>query len=676
MALGAADGDSAGNSRATGNADAATTSHGRGIAPTWQAAALAWVAPAAANAVALGATSRVPSDWLGLQAFNLLEHGALAFLCYLSIKLWNRGSMTGRASALIALFVLGNLFGWLVLPDDVRNFSERHSDLAPPWFTQAILVTLIASSIALTWIVSRTLGARRLWRLCLTGAALSTVVVNHLVLPGDYRGIHLYLCLVAVTALATVLVHPPGARLLEIVSTWLTRHAAQLTALRLLGSVAVGVFLVVGPTGSVRTALLRSESAPLHRLLGRLRGETTRAPAGANLDLGEWLRPRPEGYLESEATGPAFFARPIVLLVTVDALRADLVDGKHDRQLPSFARLRKESVWFDHARAPGTLTKVSVASVFTGKYFSQQYWSKDERGRTGIMGDPTLRFPEYIRAAAIPTVNFNAISWLRNGRGCVKGFAEEYRIKDSRQKYTPAQPVMNAIVKRLKGVKAGPFFLHTHLSDPHAPYNLATGQGTQFERYLGEVALVDQQLGRLLDALERYGIADRVILIVQADHGEAFGEHGSQTHGTTLYDEVLRVPLMFKIPGVTPRRVTTPVSTMDLGPTILESFGLPVPASFMGQSLVATLKGASIELTRPILAENRLQQTLILPSGLKVIYDTRTHSAELYDLSKDPGELEDLSGNSDLIAEPLATLQAFFEAHRYKLPGYQPPYIR
>ena len=66
--------------------------------------------------------------------------------------------------------------------------------------------------------------------------------------------------------------------------------------------------------------------------------------------------------------------------------------------------------------------------------------------------------------------------------------------------------------------------------------------------------------------------------------------------------------------------------------------------------------------------------SLILPSGLKVIYDTRTQTAELYDLSKDPGELQDLSANTELLAEPLATLHAFFEAHRNKTPGYQPPY--
>ena len=201
MTLGAADG-AADNSLATDNPAATTTSYGGGVAPTWQAVALAWLAPGVANAVALG-TSSVPNDWLALQAFNLAQHGGLAFLCYLCVKLYNRGSMTGRTSATLALLVLGNLLGWLVLPDDVRNFSERQSDVLPPWFTQATLVTLIASSIALTWVVGRALSARRLWRPGVAGAALTAVVVNHLLLPGDYRGIHLFLSLVAVTALTT-----------------------------------------------------------------------------------------------------------------------------------------------------------------------------------------------------------------------------------------------------------------------------------------------------------------------------------------------------------------------------------------------------------------------------------------------------------------------------------------
>src|SRR5690606_130665 len=283
------------------------------------------------------------------------------------------------------------------------------------------------------------------------------------------------------------------------------------------GFVALG-FVAVPPSGRVQSTLLRSQSAPVYGLIARVRGGAQPGFAAAS---GEWFVPRPNGALPAPS-GPAFFDAPIVLLLTVDALRADVVSGPHDAQLPTFARLRRESVAFDNARAPGTLTKVSVTSVFTGKYFSQQFWSMQPDGLVGVQSDPTLRFPEYLRAAGVPTVNFNAISWVRNGRGVVRGFAEEIRAK-SKHKYTPAAPVMDAMLKRLEKLEGGPFFLHTHFSDPHDPYDLATRKGTPFERYLAEVALVDKQLQRLLDALDRQGLAERTVLIVQADHGEAFG---------------------------------------------------------------------------------------------------------------------------------------------------------
>jgi len=644
----------------------------------WRAAALAWAAPCISNAIALGLAARPLGDWLELQAFNLAQHAAFAFLTYLSVKLWHKGRLASRASAALALLVLSNLLGWMVLPDDVRNFSERHSDAAPPWLTQAILITLMASSVALGWLVGMKLAGRSLRRVALASAAAAVIVVNHLVLPGDYRGVHLFLCLVAVATLSTALAYDPWARWLAATSRFLALKSSRRTALVALGALSLAGFVVVAPAGGVQTALLRSQNAPIYGLLARVRGEPSAHGAHAS---GEWFVPRPEGYLPAAApaqSGPTFFDAPIVLLLTVDALRADLVTGKYDDELPTFARLRNESVFFDEARAPGTLTKVSVTSVFMGKYFSQQFWSKEDGGIIGVIGDPTLRFPEYLRAARIPTVNFTAIGWLRNGRGCVRGFTEEHKIKH-KKKYVPGAPVMDAILERIARIpkaKHGPLFLHTHFSDAHDPYDLGKRSGTPFERYRSEVALVDHELGRLLTALEEHNLADRTILIVQADHGEAFGEHGSQTHGTTLYDEVLRVPLLFKIPGVKPRRIPTPVTTMDLAPTILEIFGRPIPASFMGQSLVPTLKGAPQNSTRPIAAENRLQQTLILPNGLKVIYDTRTKSSELYDLKQDPGETRDLSGNAELLEEPLATLRAFFEAHRYKAPGYQPPYIR
>lgn len=168
----------------------------------------------------------------------------------------------------------------------------------------------------------------------------------------------------------------------------------------------------------------------------------------------------------------------------------------------------------------------------------------------------------------------------------------------------------------------------------------------------------------------------RTLLIVSADHGEAFGEHDSRAHGTTLYDEVLRVPLLFAFPGATPRRVDEQVTLLDVGPTVLDVFGLPTPGYMMGQSLAPFLRGESPVLTRPILAENRLVQAWITRDGKNLIWDTQSGRKELYDLEADPTELDNLADDAAALAQPLADPRAFVETHRLRKDGYRTPYVR
>jgi arylsulfatase A-like enzyme len=311
-----------------------------------------------------------------------------------------------------------------------------------------------------------------------------------------------------------------------------------------------------------------------------------------------------------------------------------------------------------------------------GKYFSQQHWTRTNKGQFGVAGDETPRFPELLTSAGVGTVNVNAVGWLRNEHGQVRGFVEEKRVKGNRGRYTPSKPAVNYIVRRLKKVDQRRMFLHTHLIDPHDPYDLGGSKGSPWERYLAEVRMVDRGLLRILRAIERNHLEQRTIVIVSADHGEAFGEHGARTHGTNLYDEALKVPLLIHRSGHPGRRVDELVTTMDIGPTVLEIFGQPVPRHFMGESLVPFLKGETPKMTRPILAEARLKRALVLPNGLKVIVDTRTDQVELYDLNQDPKELENLSDDAGLLREPLATLEAFFGVHAYRQGDYRPPFIR
>ena len=165
------------------------------------------------------------------------------------------------------------------------------------------------------------------------------------------------------------------------------------------------------------------------------------------------------------------------------------------------------------------------------------------------------------------------------------------------------------------------------------------------------------------------------MLIVSADHGEAFGDHQTFEHAKTLYEELLHVPLLVMSPRFSPRKVEERVGLVDLGPTLLDLFQAPTPATFNGQSLVPLLMGKDVVFTRPLLAEGRLRTSLTEQDGFKVIEDPRRKVVEAYDLVADPGETRNVfdtePGRSDAA---LAKLRAFFDARRLRDGGYEAPY--
>jgi arylsulfatase A-like enzyme len=164
--------------------------------------------------------------------------------------------------------------------------------------------------------------------------------------------------------------------------------------------------------------------------------------------------------------------------------------------------------------------------------------------------------------------------------------------------------------------------------------------------------------------------------VLSADHGESFGEHRSRSHGTTLYDEVLRVPLLIGGPGVRPGSIDDLVSLVDLAPTMLDLFDVEAPGHFMGQSLKPYILGERPVLTRPIVAEARDLIAFVSPKGLKVILDVKTERTELYDLETDPFELDNIADDDARLRDPLSYLYAFRDAHRLRRKGYQVPTIR
>jgi len=203
------------------------------------------------------------------------------------------------------------------------------------------------------------------------------------------------------------------------------------------------------------------------------------------------------------------------------------------------------------------------------------------------------------------------------------------------------------------------FFLWIHLYDPHYPYRPPAPYSEQYKTqpYDGEIAFADAQVGRVLAFLKQKHLYDNMFIIVAGDHGEGLGEHGEKTHGFFIYNSTLHVPLILKLPAgdvVRNKVVSHPVSLIDLLPTVLQVVGLPVPGAVQGKSLLPLVLGQRSASSEGLYAETYLPRIHFNWSELRSVLLGPYHfidapKPELYDLSKDPRELENLfSRQSDL----------------------------
>jgi arylsulfatase A-like enzyme len=609
-----------------------------------------------------------------LDAASFMSFGACVAL---AVALWGRFAPAGRrwglgAAALAALGV-----ALYTLPDDLDNFSGRLEEQLPPELTLAAGIVIIAAAIPCAAAVGRWLSLHPAGAALGVATAIGGLVLNDRVLPADYSGIHFFIAWCSATLAGQSLVERPLPRVRRMHQRLVRLPRAARLGLSLAAFLLAAGVLMVPPPASAAMALTRSDGSAFHWFFSRLRAAgRQRLTTSAHADS-PWFRDRRDAPPVAPSSPRLLPENALVILITLDALRAELIgSGDFDAKLPNLARLRDESVWFSQARAPGTLTKVSLASLFMGTYFSQQYWTG--RGALAPREDPSPRFPELLGAAGVRTIHVRAITWLRNDNGVARGFAEEHNVRYRKHQYTPARPMMNQALELLAELDQRPTFLFMHLMDAHSPYDSGKRRkgASEFERYVAEVGVADKEIGRLLALLEQPELKARTLLVVSADHGESFGEHRSRTHGTTLYDETLHVPLLVRLPDRRTRRVDTRVGLIDVGPTLLDSMGLSTPGHFMGQSLVPILRGEHVELTRPLIGETRLMQSYVTPAGLKLIFDPRRDRTELYDLNSDPSESQNLADVDELVQPPLADLLLFLDAHRLRREGYEPPFVR
>lgn len=244
----------------------------------------------------------------------------------------------------------------------------------------------------------------------------------------------------------------------------------------------------------------------------------------------------------------------------------------------------------------------------------------------------------------------------------------------------------------ISSVKGERFFASVNLQNAHFPYVVPPGFKTRFGpaslnfpmlfghfpraklsqvqgRYADSLAYVDSQIGRLLEYLKQEGLWENTLIVLTSDHGQAFYEHGFAAHAGKLYDEVMRVPLMVRVPALKPRFHNRPAQHVDIAPSILHLLGLPPHPGFQGMNPLANhSKRHSIYM----MAQTPLaHQYALIRDGYKLIYDVREGLYFLYDLSRDPRERRELSFRQPkLLAQMAGRLQRWYQE---QIDYYQHP---
>lgn len=389
------------------------------------------------------------------------------------------------------------------------------------------------------------------------------------------------------------------------------------------------------------------------------------AVCGGTLGVWWWSRPQPVN----------------VLIITLDTTRADRVGawGGPTGLTPVLDQLASRGIVFERAYAPAPLTLPSHVSLMTGL-------NPPEHGiRLNSVND-RLSDEVPVLAGALKRRGYATGafvgSFVLDGKfGLDRGF-DEYDDEIHHQDGTMAldshqhpmrigQEVVDAALNWLQRRRQKPFFCWVHLFDPHTPYDAREalfGDRYRDRPYDAGIAYVDQQVGRLLRFLERQGLEQTTIVVVAGDHGESLGEHQERTHGLTLYEATVHVPLLVRFPGtdVPAHRVSTPVSLIDVCPTLLAELNIAFDQPCTGRNLLPAIRGDGLS-PRPVYIETDhpfgeggwSPQRGLISGNWKYI---RSPRPELYDLDDDPQELKNLAETNAKRLEEFEQLLAEREA--------------
>ncbi len=388
-----------------------------------------------------------------------------------------------------------------------------------------------------------------------------------------------------------------------------------------------------------------------------------------------------------------------VVVVLIDTLRSSKLTAYYPKtrvKTPVIDQLARDGALFERSQSPENWTKPSVASVLTSLH-PATHKTKEDASR---LPKSALTLGEVYKKAGFRTASFIANGYVSNAFGFDQGW-DYYTNYIRERRNTNASNVFGEAGAWIEKNKDGRFFVYVQTIDPHVPYDPPdkflklydpepySGQVQNRRTHLmldeakknpkkykftkrdrariealhdGEISYHDEHFGRFLKKLRELGLEENTLIVVTSDHGEEFQEHGSWGHGHSVYQELLGVPLMFRWPGVIPGglRIGPVVSTMDIGPTVLDATGVAIPRQFEGRSLLGFMRGDWPHGPYVAFSDFLDHRRVIRGGDWKMIVRGNL-SHVIFDLENDYWERNELDGRAQPIAQRyLRTLHGQF----------------
>ncbi|RLB55441.1 MAG: hypothetical protein DRJ42_06280 [Deltaproteobacteria bacterium] len=374
-----------------------------------------------------------------------------------------------------------------------------------------------------------------------------------------------------------------------------------------------------------------------------------------------------------------------VLLITIDTVRADHFSsyGYERVTTPNIDALAEDGIVFENAWAHAPSTRYSMPAILTGRYPLHVYYDFSIRPWPGLLPRATT-LAEVLRGRRMRTSAVTNHWYFAPARVMNQGFddydnsnstlhRQDARLGPASSSGSSSKEQTDAAIAALEGFGGQRFFLWVHYYDPHFTYEshpeVEFFGSSEVDLYDHEILFTDHHVGRLIDALRNEGVYDETIVVITGDHGEGFGEHGVTQHGYHLYAAQTKVPLIMRIPGVAPRRVSTAAGHVDILPTLANLVGAPPSDDMMGRSLLGLATGEAPEDPNRYVfqhvewgASGHNDIRGAASAECHVIHNVSPHSSwELYRTAVDPNEETNVLDDPGPCDDARPTLEAWIE---------------